>query len=377
MRVFSRTERDALTPEQTRALKRYRARWAAMGRSTAPADRGATEEGARLAYRAAGLAPPARFVWCDSPLAMSRRVQSISRDDGPNVRWTVIDRMRGKAAAQARRRLPRQLLLEVARAVNPDDALTASVAEAVTEAATLEPSALLTRYRRGEPLSLACVLLALCGREGFRYAAAGPRDLSWLAAYEYLRGVLALKAETEPLIGLSQVAANGGWWQPHARTCFLSERPEFIRTDANDRLHHESGPALRFADGFSVFAWRGVEVPRWVIEHKARITLEAIDAQSNVQVRRCMIEIMTPQRYVAQGGAVRLAEDETGILWRKTWLASDAWAAVEVINGTPEADGTRKHYFLQVPANLRTPREAVAWTYGIAPEAYDRLVLRT
>jgi hypothetical protein len=74
---------------------------------------------------------------------------------------------------------------------------------------------------------------------------------------------------------------------------------------------------------------------------------------------------------------VRFAEDETGILWRKTWLASDAWAAVEVINATPEPDGTRKHYFLQVPPNLRTAREAVAWTYGIAPERYDRLVMRT
>ena len=38
-----------------------------------------------------------------------------------------------------------------------------------------------------------------------------------------------------------------------------------------------------------------------------------------------MIEIMTPQRYVALGGAVRAAEDETGILWREAWLASDDW----------------------------------------------------
>ena len=68
-----------------------------------------------------------------------------------------------------------------------------------------------------------------------------------------------------------------------------------------------------------------------------------------------MIEIMTPQRYVALGGAVRVAEDETGILWRKTWLASDAWAAVEVINATPEPDGTQKHFFLQVPPNCGPP----------------------
>jgi hypothetical protein len=90
-----------------------------------------------------------------------------------------------------------------------------------------------------------------------------------------------------------------------------------------------------------------------------------------------MIEIMTPQRYVALGGAARVAEDETGILWRKMWLASDVWAAVEVINATPEPDGTHRHFFLQVPANMRTAREAVAWTYGLKAKAYARLVVRT
>jgi hypothetical protein len=86
---------------------------------------------------------------------------------------------------------------------------------------------------------------------------------------------------------------------------------------------------------------------------------------------------MTPERYVKLGGAVRVAEDETGILWRKIWLSYDAWAAVEVINATPEADGTHKHYFLQVPPEMRTAREAVAWTYGLTPRAYSHLAVRT
>jgi hypothetical protein len=375
--VFSRTERAALTAEQKKAFGRYRARWSAIRRSTEPADRGAAEEGVRLAYRAAGLASPQRFVWCDSPLELSRRTQRIAQADGPNVRWALIDRVRRRAIAQIRKRLPRRLLAEVEGVVNPADALTASVTETVVRAAEREPLPLLTRARRGEPLSLTSVFLALSGREGFRYAAAGPDDLSWLSIFEYLRGVLALRAETELLLGLWQLAANAGWLQPHAKTCWLCERPDLLCADVNDRLHHPSGPALRFRDGFSVFAWRGVEVPRALIERPEEITLAAIDAQTNVQIRRCMIEIMTPRRYVAEGGAKRVAEDETGILWRRTWLAHDAWAAVEVINATAEPDGTRKHFFLQVPPNLETAREAVAWTYGMQPEVYDQLVVRT
>ena len=377
MRVFFRTEGAALTAEQRKALGRYRARWSAIRRSTEPADRDAAEEGARLAYRAAGFAQPARFVWCDSPLDLSRRTQRIARNDGPNVRWALIDSVRRKATVQISKRLPRRLLAEVDGAVNPADALTAFVTETVAQAAEQEPLPLLTRARRGEPLSLTCVLLALTGREGFRHAAAAPDDLSWLSSFEYLRGVLALKAETEPLLGLWQLAANAGWLQPHAQTCWLSERPDRLSADVNDRLHHPSGPALRFRDGFSAFAWRGIEVPRTLIERPEEITPAAIDAETNVQIRRCMIEIMTPRRYVAEGGAKRIAEDETGILWRRTWLAHDAWAAVEVINATPEPDGTRKHFFLQVPPNLQTARAAVAWSYGMQPEVYDQLVVRT
>ncbi|SDS05078.1 hypothetical protein SAMN05444158_0843 [Bradyrhizobium canariense] len=373
MRVSLPTE--ALTPAQTAVLRDYRARWAGIRRSTVSADRSAAEEGARLAYHAAGLKPPARFVWCESPLALFQRAGRASRDDGPNVKSAIIHRPRRQVAAWVGRRLHKRVRAEVERAVNPADALVASVADAVMLRTPDENLSLLMRMRRGYPLAWS--LPALLGRQGFRDSAIGQHELSWLAAYDYIRDVLGLQAETAPLMGLWQLATSLGWLQPHEHTCWLAERPNLLRGDAGDRLHSASGPALRFPDGWSVWAWKGVEVPRWVIEQPEQITLASIDGESNVQVRCCMIEIMTPRRYVTLGGAVRVAEDETGVLWRKRWLASDAWAAVEVINATPEPDGTHKQFFLQVPTNMRTAREAVAWTYGLRADAYARLVVRT
>jgi hypothetical protein len=266
----------------------------------------------------------------------------------------------------------------VAGAVSPTDPLMVSAADAVMLAAARQDVSLslLERIRRARPLSLSR-LPALLGRHGFRDSAAGQHELSWLGAYDYIRNEFDLRAETEPLLGLTQLATSLGWLQPHQHTCWLAERPNLLRGDPRDRLHNVSGPALRFPDGWSVWAFKGVEVPPWLIERPQSITLASIDGVLDVQVRRCMIEIMTPQRYVAQGGAARVAEDETGILWRKAWLASDAWAAVEVINATPEPDGTRQHFFLQVPATMRTAREAVAWTYGLSANAYARLAVRT
>jgi hypothetical protein len=368
------TEYDTLTPEQAAALGHYRARWAAIRRSTEPADRSAAEQGVRQAYHAAALKPPVRCVWCEGPAALSNLTRRVTRADGANVKTALMRRLRRQVASLVRRRVPQRVRAAVSL-VNPADALVASAHDAVMRNMRQEAVSLLERVRRSN--SLSWDLRTLFGLSGLQHDAVGQHDFSWLGPYEYTRDVLGLRSETAPLLGLLQVATSVGWMQPHEHTCWLVERPNMLRGDARDRLHNAQGPALRYPDGWSVWAWKGIEVPPWVIRQSEKITLDTIDAEPDVQIRRCMIEIITPQRYVALGGPVRVAADEAGILWRKAWQTFDAWAAVEVINATPEPDGTRKHFFLQVPANMRTAREAVAWTYGLSEDAYSRLVIRT
>jgi Domain of unknown function (DUF6745) len=369
------TKDNTLTAEQTAALRAFRARWTTIWRSTEPADRDAAEEGARLAYRAAALKPPARFVWCEGPVALSHLTQRISRADGANVKSAVIDRLHRQAASLVGRRISKHVQAAIASVVSPADALLVSAAEAVMRGLACDTVSLLERVRQARALSWN--LRPLFAQGGFRSSVAGQHDLLWLGTYDYVRNVPGLQVETEPLVGLWLLARSLGWMQLHEHTCWLAERPNLLRGDARDRLHSAKGPALQYPDGWSVWTWKGVEVPQWIIEQPESVTLAAIDGEPDVQVRRCMIEIVTPQRYVALGGAVRVAEDDAGILWRKVWWASDAWAAVEVVNATPEPDGTRRHFFPQVPANMRTAREAVAWTYGLRENAYAGLVVRT
>jgi hypothetical protein len=376
MRASLPIERYALTQDQSDALGRWRARWTALRRSIAAADRSGAEEGVHLAYVAAGLVPPARIVWCDSPRAMMQSARDASHAGGRNVKFALVDRVHRQTAAQVGRRVGPQLLAAVEDAVNPADPLTEAADELVVRSLADHGLSLIGEIRR-HGLSWSVALAAFLAPRSLRSGAASRHDLSWLAAYDYLRDVLALETETEALRGLMLLAGNVGWLAPHEETCWLAERPNLLCGDARDRLHNASGPALRFVDGWSFWAWRGAEVPRWVIEQPDDITLAAIDRELDVQVRRCMIEIMTPQRYVALGGASRIAEDEAGILWHRRWLGSDAWAAVEVVNATPEPDGSHRHFFLQVPANLRTARDAVAWTYGMRGDAYANLVQRT
>ena len=35
-----------------------------------------------------------------------------------------------------------------------------------------------------------------------------------------------------------------------------------------------------------------------------------------------------------------------------------------IFNATPDADGSRRRYFLRVPPHMRTAHQGVAWTFG-------------
>ncbi len=66
-----------------------------------------------------------------------------------------------------------------------------------------------------------------------------------------------------------------------------------------------------------------------------------------------------------------LHTDEYGVLFRVYASKLNRWYYyVKVINGTVENDGSRREYYKEVPADMDTAKEAVAWTYGIHPDDY-------
>ena len=156
----------------------------------------------------------------------------------------------------------------------------------------------------------------------------------------------------------------------------MSERPLVIAFDDAGRLHSESGPAIAYGDGVAVHAWHGTRVEGWIVDQPEGITVATIDAARNAEIRRVLVERFGAERLVREGGAELLDEDETGRLWRRP-LTSNRWSGeepivmVEVLNSTPEPDGSRKTYFLRVPPSTKTAREVVAWTFGLGAVRYQ------
>ncbi|ALU97357.1 hypothetical protein WQO_30855 [Streptomyces globisporus C-1027] len=321
--------------------------WRSVAAATGRADRAAAEAGVRRAYRTAGLAEPDRIIWAASPRAAVGTVEKLT-DAGRSVREEV----RTRPWADERRRMYDEL--------GPAgwSALWSATGAQLWETT----AALAERIRTGVVADLAprpqdegAVRLVLLD------AVLGQHDAAWLAAFD---------GHGDRLAGLAEVARNAGWWWPYEHAVVITERPDVLHRDEAGRLDHGEGPALAYRDGFALHAWRGMPVPAAFLEELSSLTPERIRAEENAELRRVMLEYYGYDRYLTESGAEPVHRDETGILWRIALDGDEDVVMVEVVNSTPEPDGTYRTYWLRVPPTTRTAKDGVAWTFGLEGAAY-------
>ena len=171
------------------------------------------------------------------------------------------------------------------------------------------------------------------------------------------------------LLSLADAAAAGlfAFWVRAGRA-ILVPRPRLLVEEG--RPHSWDGrAALTWADGEQLYFWRGIDVGARVGRDPEGIQLKDIHSRRNAEARRLLIERYGWDRYLRDSRAQRLAGDGYGTLWRVRSRDSEGSAVMlEVENSTPEPDGSHKRYFLRVPPEVRTAREAVAWTFGFDAE---------
>ena len=295
---------ESLTQEQIAKFPEYLQRWTDIGLSTLPADRGAAEEAIRNMYRAADKAPPEKIIWCSSPLS-----QGLTR--------AII--------------LDKKLVPQIGASVWASvwDSVGASVGDSVRDSV-------------GDSV----------GDSVF-----GQHDASWLAFYEFFHDECGLTKETEKLEGLWMLAKSANWALPHEKICWVSERHHILERDERGRLHSLSGPACAYPDGWAIYSVHGVRVPADIIEDRASITVARIEAEANAEIRRVMIDLYGPKRYLEDSGAQviqQLPENHyivglrTARLLRKEVPEDEPIILVDLLNSTPEPDGTVKRYQLRV-----------------------------
>lgn len=332
--------------------------WRAVAAATGPGDRARAEAGVRVAYRRAGLREPERIVWARSPLEAVRMLSGVPAEDGeslPPTGASVRDAVRNRPVAAERALLHSRLgpmgWSDHWRTAGAD--LWETTRPLVDRVRTGMIEALAPGDRKEETRIRLLLLDAVLGQH----------EAAWLSALD-----------TAPqLDGLTEVARTAGWWWPYENVAIITERPTQLHRDEAGRLDRGDGPALAYSDGFALHAWRGLPVPGEFLDSLDTLTPEQIRNEENAELRRVMLEYYGYDRYLEKSGAKPVHRDETGILWRITLPGDEDAVMVEVVNSTPEPDGTSRTYWLRVPPTTRTAREGVAWTFGLSAEQYDPL----
>ncbi len=152
--------------------------------------------------------------------------------------------------------------------------------------------------------------------------------------------------------------------------CFVCRHPKSLVTNDSGQPHCGFGAAITWNDGFDVHAWRGVIVTEEMIKRAPEIRIEEILKEENAETRRILLDMFGQDRFIRESGATKVHEDQFGTLYRYEFTRDEPLQMVRVRNATRELDGTYKDYYLRVPPDVTTGKQAVAWTFGLTPEEY-------
>jgi len=197
-------------------------------------------------------------------------------------------------------------------------------------------------------------------------------DSDWLCFYKLMDEHFGLDTQTTDL-NFNFLASGGFGCFFYGQTNIILKRPIVIRRNQNLVLHCEDGPAVRWADGTSLYFWNGIEVTEKLIAYPETITREDILGEQNVEVRRCYQEALGSEKFASLLGLVALDQKKdrfgnTMTLYKtveKDKLIGEHIHFAKVICPT-----TGRNYFLCVPPKISSVDEAVAWTFGKSVKEY-------
>jgi hypothetical protein len=205
-------------------------------------------------------------------------------------------------------------------------------------------------------------------RLAFRTSIPRPTLVSVLAG----EAVLSTSGIPEDVVGLASTLSKSSvlavWFLEDGATIAVA-RPDI--TVAEGELHALERPAARWV-GEGLWFWHGVWIPEHLATRRRGLGLADVLGERNVERRRILIDVIGFENLVQTAtGGVPAQQDDYGRLWRLGRLMDDEeYVAVEVVNSTPEPDGSFRRYFLRVPPATKTARAGVAWTFEMGPREY-------
>ena len=135
----------------------------------------------------------------------------------------------------------------------------------------------------------------------------GAMEASWISFYIYMRDELGASISLPAITGL-ELALQLGWFIPFDEACLVAKRPLFIHRNSEGKLDHDTGPVIKWADDEEMYAVNGVVVDKRVITDIESYTPQEVLLETNVELRRIMLDRYDPVVLFERGGAITLDE---------------------------------------------------------------------
>jgi len=195
----------------------------------------------------------------------------------------------------------------------------------------------------------------------------------YLTAY---RDILGLELrEHAAYAHWEQAAIHGGYRVMHEEFCIVSDFPEVLKVDDQNRPHCETGPSHRWRDGWSLYHWHGVKIPAEWIENKKSLDAKTALTWQNIEQRRAALEIV--------GWNNVLRELKARVIDEHPDPACGSLVEVQL----PDLEkpsrfiraqcGTKREFAIGVPPEIKTVTAAQAWLTGLPESQFEYPSIRT
>lgn len=182
----------------------------------------------------------------------------------------------------------------------------------------------------------------------------GLHDSAWLSLIDFYYNELDLDfcSKLTPLMKLAEVC---GWWAPYSDVVIVQHRPKVYLEDGI--LHNDSGAAIYYKDGYSVWAIRCVVVDSQIVMSPETQTIEQIQSEVNEEVKRVRIERYGWEKFLKGVNAVVIDSRLNDI--DQTLESLMACEDMKIL--VCACSSTAKVFCLEVPPEITMCEEAQRW----------------
>lgn len=358
---------EKLTPEQEALIPVTRDKWRKIAYSNQPCDRSLAAEAVKAAYKLIGEQPP-EVIFCDSP---GEALKTLGK-----LPISVSDDLFNEIQPPLEEKIFRNLIIKCYEEILGSINISSQ-------------RIILYKYFRSKlsghswsiPLrNISIILGHIIDSQYYNqlkkhikiwlYAIYFIRIEEWIAQaslLDFCFTVLGLNYNQAEWEAYQLIVESCGWLLPLKKYCIVVSRPEIL-LDSENRLHAEGKPAVRFPDGYKLYFFQNVLIPK---KYGKRLTnkwdASWLLAEKNVERRRVLIQGIGYARLLEELQAVELDSYQEYVL-----LKIDADVDVEPIHLLKMVCPSTKHiHILRVPPNIELAREAIRWVNcGIAPEDF-------